>query len=64
MFKCPVCGNTKKFICDVVGVAKYDQDLDSIGEVDAVDFNFENGHCCCLECKHQAPIDSFDSDGD
>lgn len=61
MFKCPVCGNTKTFVCDVVGVAKYDQETDSIGEVDAVDFNFENGYCCCLKCKHQGPFDVFDN---
>lgn len=64
MFKCPVCGNTKKFICDVVGVAGYDAESNVFSDVDAVELNSENGYCCCLECKHQAPIDSFDSEED
>ena len=65
MFKCPVCGNTKKFICDVVGVSVYDSESDLFSGVDAIELNSENGYCCCcLECKHQAPIDSFDSEED
>ena len=62
MFKCPVCGNTEEFMCDVVGVAKYNQNEDAIGAVDAVDFNFKNGYCCCLKCTHQAAFEYFEEE--
>ena len=59
--KCPVCGNTKKFICDVVGVARYDAESNRFSDIDDLDLNSEDGCARCLECKHQAPIDVFDS---
>lgn len=57
--KCPVCGNMEKFVCDIIGMAHYDQTTDSFTEVGDFDINTEHGYVCCLKCKHQAPYDYF-----
>lgn len=64
MLKCPECGNTKKFIVDVVGIALYDQEEESFGAVDSVDFNTESGWIYCRECHYQSSLDLFEEEGD
>lgn len=64
MFKCPACGNTKKFIVDVIGTAIYYQEEESFGAVDSVDFNTESGWISCRECHFQASLDIFEEEGE
>lgn len=65
MLKCPACGNTKKFIVDVVGTTFYDQEEESFGDVvDCVTFNTESGWVSCRECHFQASLDMFEEEGD
>lgn len=58
--KCPVCGNEKKFICDVVAVAKYDAETNTFYDLSDVDINEESGYIQCDQCHHYAPADAFE----
>lgn len=60
MLKCPECGNTKSFMCDIKGVGKYDQDADWFIEVGEVGFPEDGGGVSCLKCGRSAERSEFE----
>lgn len=62
--KCPECGNEKKFVCDIVGTADYDQETDSLESIGDNRFNYENGYVACCQCRYQADYKEFEIEED
>ena len=58
--KCPMCGNEKKFICEIVAVAEYDSETNTFCNLSDVEINEEFGYITCGQCHHQAPADEFE----
>lgn len=60
MLKCPKCGNTKSFMCDIKGIGMYDQEHDSFVEVGDFDFPENGGSMSCRECGYDAERSEFE----
>jgi transcription elongation factor Elf1 len=58
--KCPVCGNEKKFMCEVVAVAEYDAETNLLYNLSDVDINEESGYIKCEQCYHYASANAFE----
>lgn len=62
MLKCPKCGNTEVFMCDVQGTAKYDQTHDSFVEIGDFDFPDDSGCVFCIKCGYNAERSEFEAE--
>lgn len=64
MLKCPKCGNTKSFMCDIEGIGMCDQEHDSFVEVGNFDFTANGGSVSCRGCGYDAERYEFEVEGD
>ena len=60
MLKCPKCGNAKSFMCDIKGIGRYEQDIDSFIEVGDFELTEDGGGVSCLNCGHSAERSEFE----